>query len=219
MIFWVLNPLLAPPKQHLFKVLAINMVETFKACFPPLSNGASVDRLIKWNNSNHYMAILNVDGSCLGSPARLGFTLVLRNNAGFCLLGFSGYINNFSDILQIELLVIYHGLLLAKAMDIDELVCHFDFLHCINLVKCSSMKFHDYVVLIDDIKDLIEQNNITIFHTLREWNQYANFMAKFEALSNIDLIYTSPTDDLLISFCNKKVLTNTFLANDHCCLF
>ncbi len=83
MIFWVLNPLLAPPKQHLFKVLAINMVETFKACFPPLSNGASVDRLIKWNTSNHYMAILNVDGSCLGSLIRAGYGGILKNYAGF----------------------------------------------------------------------------------------------------------------------------------------
>lgn len=78
------------------------MVETFKACFPPLSNGASPDRLINWNKSNHYSVILNVDGSCLGAPIRACFGLVLRNNVGFYWLGFYDYINNSFDILQAE---------------------------------------------------------------------------------------------------------------------
>jgi len=59
------------------------------------------------------------------------------------------------------------------------------------------MKFHVHVVLILDIKDLIEQNNITICHTLWEGNQCADFMAKFGALSNVDLlIHPSPLDDM-----------------------
>jgi len=41
------------------------------------------------------------------------------------------------------------------------------------------MKYHVHVVLIQDIKELIEQSNITIYHTLREGNQCAYFMAKF----------------------------------------
>jgi len=47
-----------------------NMVEIFKACFNPISNVASEDRLIKWNNDNHFSVILNVGGSCIDSPRK-----------------------------------------------------------------------------------------------------------------------------------------------------
>jgi len=46
------------------------MVETFKACFNPISNVASKDRLVKWNKNNHFSVILNVGGSCIGSPCK-----------------------------------------------------------------------------------------------------------------------------------------------------
>jgi len=89
-----------------------NMVETFKACFNPISNVASQDRLIKWNNNNHSSIILNVDGSFLGSLIRVRFGGLSRNNEGNYLSGFSGYIHNSSGILQVELLAIYQGLVL-----------------------------------------------------------------------------------------------------------
>lgn len=87
------------------------MVENFKICFKPISNDTLDIRFIKWNNNNFSSVILNVDGSCLGSPIRAGFGGVLRNYASFYLSGFSGYIHNSSDILQVELLAIYQGLL------------------------------------------------------------------------------------------------------------
>jgi len=58
--------------------------------------------------------------------------------------------------------------MLAKEMDIAELVCYSDYLHCINLIEGSNMMFHVYDVMIQDINDLIEQSNVTIYHTLRK---------------------------------------------------
>jgi len=84
-----------------------SMVENFIVCFKPTSNDTLDSIFIRWNNNNFSSVILNVDGSCLGSPIRAGFSGVLRNYAGFYLSGFSGYIHNSSDILQAELLVIY----------------------------------------------------------------------------------------------------------------
>jgi ribonuclease HI len=83
------------------------MVENFKACFNPTSNGTLESRIIKWNNNNFSSVILNIDGSCLGSPIRVGFGGVLRNYVGFYLSGLSVYIHNSSDILQAELLAIF----------------------------------------------------------------------------------------------------------------
>jgi len=60
------------------------------------------------------------------------------------------------------------------------------------------MKFHVYVVLIQEIKKLIAQINVTVCHTLREGSQGADFMAKLGASSNIEfLLHASPPDDLL----------------------
>jgi hypothetical protein len=44
------------------------------------------------------------------------------------------------------------------------------------------------MVLIQDIKDLLLQSNITVSHTLREGNQSADFMAKLEASSDVGLL-------------------------------
>jgi hypothetical protein len=60
-----------------------SMVENLKICFTPNSNVVQVDRCIKWNSDNHSCVSLNVDGSCLGSPVRAGFSGIIRNSAGF----------------------------------------------------------------------------------------------------------------------------------------
>jgi hypothetical protein len=65
-----------------------------------------------------------VDESCLSSPIRSGLCGIIRNTFGQYLAGFLGFIQGSSDILLAELYVIYNGLLLARDMDIDELVCY-----------------------------------------------------------------------------------------------
>jgi len=156
------------------------------------------DSHIKWNKNNHSCTILNTDGSCMGSPIRAGCGGVFRNSAGYYLSGFSGYIQGSSDILHAELYAIYHGLLLTNKLGILELVCYSDSLLCVNLLKDPTTMFHVYAVLIQDVKDLMEQNNIIVCHTLREGNQYADFLAKLGAYSYYDLVHhTSPPGGLL----------------------
>ncbi|GAU42452.1 hypothetical protein TSUD_235210 [Trifolium subterraneum] len=65
---------------------------------------------------------------------------IIRNTFGHYLTGFSGFIQGSSDILITELHDIYKGLLLAKDMSIDELVCYSDSLHCVNLVNGPQVK-------------------------------------------------------------------------------
>jgi hypothetical protein len=66
-----------------------DMVESLKSSYPLSSNSTMEDRFVKWNQNNHSGVILNVDGSCLGSPTRTGYGGILRNVAGFYLSGFS----------------------------------------------------------------------------------------------------------------------------------
>jgi ribonuclease HI len=151
------------------------MVETLRNCFSPASNDRLVDRYIKWNNNNYSCVILNVDGSCIGSLVRSGFGGIIRNTFRHYLAGFSGFISETSDILFVELFAIYKGLLLARDMGIDALVCYSDSLHCVNLINGSQVKFHVNAVLIQDIKELLSQTNVSLHRTLRNENQCADF--------------------------------------------
>jgi len=87
-----------------------------------ISSTTDEGQFTKWNNNNHSCVILNVDGSCFGSRMRADYGGILRNYAGFFLSGFSGYIQNSSDILYAELYAIYKDLLLAKEMSIIDFV-------------------------------------------------------------------------------------------------
>jgi ribonuclease HI len=100
---------------------------------------------------------LNADVSCLESPIRASYEGILRNDADFFLSRFFGYIQNSSDILYAKLYAIFKGFLLAKEMGITDFVCYSDSLHCINILNGPSMRFHTFVVLIQDIKKLLKQ--------------------------------------------------------------
>jgi ribonuclease HI len=122
-----------------------------------------------------------------------GFGGIIKNTFGHYLVGFPGFIQGSSDILLAELYAIYKGLLLAKDMNIDEFVCYSDSLHCVNLVKGPQVRYHIHAVLIQDINELLSQTNVSLYHTLREGNQCADFFAKLGASSDVDfLIHVSP---------------------------
>ncbi|XP_024636603.1 uncharacterized protein [Medicago truncatula] len=154
-------------------------------------------RLVRWNNNSNCV-VLNVDGSCMGSPIRAGYGGILRNSVGFFLQGFSGFIEETTDILFAELTTIHRGLLVAIEDGIEVLVCYTDSLQSVTLLTNSISRYHAYAVLIQDIQDLLSSTNFSIHHCLREGNQCADFMAKLGAISNIEFArHTSPPHELL----------------------
>ena len=156
------------------------------------------DRLVRWNNNNYNCVVLNVDGSCLGTPTRASYGGVIRNSACFDISGFSGYLAATSDILFAELSAIHCGLLLAVEAGIEEMVCYSDSMLSINLVTDQASNFHAYAVLIEDIKDLFSTRNFSIHHCLREGNQCADFFAKLGATSNEEFTsHVTPPNDLI----------------------
>jgi ribonuclease HI len=142
--------------------------------------------------------VLNVDGSCLGTPSRAGYGGIIRNSAGFYITGFSGYIAASTDILFAELTAIHRGLLLAVESDFEDLVCYSDSMISIKVVNEQDSHFHAYAVLIQEIKDLLSSRNFSIHHCLREGNQCADFFAKLGANSNEEFTsHATPPTDLL----------------------
>jgi len=175
----------------------MSSVEDINLAFSSPISVTSLDRYIRRNNNNFDCAVLNVDGSCIGSPVRAGFGGLIRNSAGFFLASFSGFLPSSSAILQAELTAIYYGLSMAKDMGITELVCYSDSLLSINVINGSGYRFHVYAVLIQEIKALLSQANYSLHHTLREGNQCADFMTKLGASSDdIFLSHQFPPDYL-----------------------
>ncbi|XP_024628661.1 uncharacterized protein [Medicago truncatula] len=158
----------------------------------------TLGRQVCWNSNNYNCLVLNVDGSCLGSPTRAGYGGIIWNSAGFFITGFAGYLSTTSDILFAKLFAMHRGLLLAVEIGIEELVCYSDSMLTVKLVTKQVSEYHTYAVLIQDIKDIISTRNFTIHHCLREGNQCADFFAKTGASSNEEFIsYASPPEDLI----------------------
>jgi len=130
---------------------------------------------------------LNVDGSCSGDPIRAGFGGVFRDTTGTYIAGYSGHITQSQDILFVELTALYHGLRLAISLNFEELVCYSDSLLAMNLIKEDLNQFHVYVVLIQNIKDIMSSLHVNLHHTLREGNHCADFMTKLGASNDGNL--------------------------------
>jgi hypothetical protein len=97
--------------------------------------------------------------------------------------------------LLAELYAIYKGFLLAINMNINELVCYFDSLHCVDLIKGLQDRYHIHAVLIQNIKELLSQTIISLCHRPREGNQYVDFFAKFGAFSDVSFMtHVSPLE-------------------------
>ena len=188
-----------------------NSAETIHKSFQSAIDAVNSDRWIRWNSSNYNYHILNVDGSCLGTPIRAGYGGLIRNNAGLFLKGFFGFIQASMCILLAELTSIHKGFHLAVDMGIKDLVCFSDSQPSINLITRVVSKFHVYAVLIQDIKDLLASRNFTIFHTFREGNHCADFLAKLRASSNVGFLeHQSPPHDL-ISLLRDDAMGTAFL--------
>lgn len=115
------------------------------------------------------------------------------------LSGFSRHITHSPDILLAELTAVHRGLRMTIDMGLDDLICYSDSLLSINLISIDTSSYHTYVVLLQDIIDLLRNCNLTLHHTLRERNQCADYMAKDGSLLwRCFIMHPSPpVDDLL----------------------
>jgi len=188
-----------------------NSIESIVINFSPYASVVKADRYIRWINNNFSGVILNVDGSCHGTPVRTGFGGVLPNDTCLFLAGFSGFIPGLDDILLGELSAIYHGLIMAKDLGYAELACYSDSLACINLINGPIDGYHIYDVLIQDIKQMLQQTNIMVSHTFREGNHCADYTAKLEASSDVKLLHHNVPPTGLVNLLSSDATDTLFL--------
>jgi ribonuclease HI len=137
--------------------------------------------LVIWSPPYEYQVALNVDGSSYGNPGWAGYGGLFRDHEGSWILGFSDPVS-FADGLEVELLAIHNGLMLAWDIGYNDVSCRSDCKEALSLIHEPIFRPHKYVGIIDSIKELISRDwNISFVHTYREGNQCADFMAKLGA--------------------------------------
>lgn len=157
-----------------------NLADTIFSCFRR-KDSTTQTRRVCWHSSMEAGTILNVDGSSLGNPGRVGFGGVIQSSEGEWIAGFASFIGH-SNNLHVELLAILNGLLIGWNKDFRNIICYSNSLNVVNLVKESMSPFHKYATIILDIHELLGRNwSVKFSHTLREGNGSANYMAKHGA--------------------------------------
>lgn len=115
-----------------------------------------------------------------------------------------------SDILLAELQAIYQGFSMVRALGISNFVCYSDSLHSVSLINGPPQNFHAYATLIHDIKDLINLSSSIVFHTLREGNHCADFLAKMGAAADAVLMFHDSAPEELLSLIREDACGTFF---------
>lgn len=146
-------------------------------------------QLVRWLLRVADDIILNVDGSVCGSPSRGGFGGCYRTSQGEWKGGFYGFLQD-DHILHLELLAIFHGLSFAWDRGYRLVECQSDSLDAVNLVLSVPPSTHLYAAVVWDIKGLLDRPwSVDFHHTLREGNASADYLAKFGAQQDVDLVF------------------------------
>lgn len=173
--------------------LFYSMEDSFCFCFNKPQVVHTENCSIKWISLNLSYTIINVDGSCNGTPTHIGFDGTFRTSYGIWQCDFSNFISNSSYILHLEHWSIHKASSLAKGMWVTILAYYIDSSPNINLIETTLNKYHKQAMLIHSIKDLLLENTIfKVIHMLREWNQREYYITKLGTYNNEDLlIHTS----------------------------
>lgn len=123
-----------------------------------------------------------MDDNCLRNPIRAGYWGLPHHRLWSCILGFSDYVVGATYIHIFELYAIHRGFHWLGSWTNK---CYTNSLHCVNIVKESTPKYHKYVTLILDIKNVLNVDRlVSIAHILHKSGSYVDFLAKCKTSSH-----------------------------------
>lgn len=144
-------------------------------------------QLVRWFPPAEHQVALNVDGSSYGNPGRAGYGGLLRDHNGSWIIGFSGPVS-FADSLEVELLAINNGLILAWNLGFRDVSCRSDCMNALSMIQDPSFHARKYIHILEAIREVISRDwRVSFTHTYRESNQCADFMAKCGANAMLSL--------------------------------
>jgi len=133
---------------------------------------------ILWQRPPWDFVKINVDGSFLGNPGRIGADGLIRSSAGNFLVGFTAFAGVACNLLP-ELLAIAKGLKLVWDRGYHKIICHSNPKDALRLLSANQVSFYKYRAFILEIRELINRDwTIRIEYAFREANFCADFIAK-----------------------------------------
>ncbi|OIT22333.1 putative ribonuclease h protein [Nicotiana attenuata] len=168
---------------------------------------------IKWKPPDRGIYKLNIDGSSLGNPGRVGIGGVIRDWDSNWIIGFTMSIHHATNIFT-EGLALIQGLRIAIQQSIRRLVVETD---CNLLINMLTNENGPYQNLITDCRWMLTRaGEPQVTHVFREANGVADIMAKHGSNSNSfgnPMLYFSPPPfvtstfelDKLGTLCPRKV--------------
>nr|ABN09101.1 Ribonuclease H [Medicago truncatula] len=149
--------------------------------------------MIAWHPPTAPGLKINVDGSSFGNPGRAGFGGLIRNDVGGWIHGFSESCGRVSNLL-VELYAILNGLQLAWDLGFRIITLEPDYKSALDLILDNDTTYHPHAIVLGRIRTLMSRDWSLLFnHTLREGNECADWLAKYDAQSDVSLkLWVSP---------------------------
>lgn len=120
--------------------------------------------------------VINADGGSRGNPGPSASGFVIQDETGQTVLETGGKFLGITTNNQAEYRAVLFALERAKELGVEEIEFRLDSLLVVNQMKgVYKVKNKDLAVVYEQIKKLIlEFNNVTFVHVLREFNKLAD---------------------------------------------
>lgn len=156
-----------------------------------VSTAAAIGNLplqVSWIKPEDGWVVLKVDGSALSNPGKSGFGGLVRNADGEFLRGYYGSAG-FTHIGHAEILALLHGLTVCKDMGVGAVKCYSNSINTVRMIHEGVPIHHHEANEVVAIKQLLAQDwRVEIYHTYREGNQCADFLAKLGARTDDPIV-------------------------------
>ncbi|RYR72825.1 hypothetical protein Ahy_A02g007039 [Arachis hypogaea] len=129
--------------------------------------------LIRWRAPPEDWLKANVDAAFRKEDGKGAISVVIRNNNGKIVLGFSGKISTYSSITA-EAIAIRQALIIIENLNLGKILIESDNLKLIQTIK-SNISIGETEAILQDIRELIKRlPNCGLTWTPREGNQLAH---------------------------------------------
>ncbi|KAF5467859.1 hypothetical protein F2P56_012071 [Juglans regia] len=147
---------LSPPDESILKELNI----------PSTPGKIKQLKLVRWRRPPVGRHKLNLDGSSRGNPGAAGAGRVIRDASGNLVRAFSVFLGHGNSSFA-EFMAVFHGLKIAKSLDLTLIDVELDSSILVNWLKKSEIGLWYLEDYWEELKETMEGMTISISHVFR----------------------------------------------------